>query len=52
MHVSEKPKTFSQVFIPFLKSALNFEHFGKKNELHSSSISKVIDPERRAYLNA
>ena len=24
----------------------------KKNESHSSSISKIIDSERRAYLNA
>ena len=32
---------------------LNFLlHFEKKNESHSSSISKIIDSERRAYLNA
>ena len=51
MQLSEKPKTFSQFFIALLESILNFEHF-EKNERHSSSISEVIDSERRAYLNA
>ena len=51
--LSEKPNTFFELFIAFLKSRLNFEHFEKKkNELHSSSISEVIGSERRAYLNA
>ena len=36
----------------FFESTLSFEHFEKKNEPHSSSISEVIDSERRAYLNA
>ena len=27
---SQKEKTFSQFFSPFLKSTLNFEHFQKK----------------------
>ena len=51
VQLSEKLKTFSQFFIAFLESTLNFEHF-EKNEPHSSSISEVIDSERRAYLNA
>ena len=42
-----KLKTFA-----FLQSTLNLEHFQKKNEPHSSSISEVIDSERRGYLNA
>ena len=52
MQLSEKPKTLSQFFTAFLESTLNFEHFEIKNEPHSSSISEVIDSERRAYLNA
>ena len=36
----------------FLECTLNFENFEKKSEPHSSSISEVIDSERRAYLNA
>ena len=42
MQLSEKPKTFSQFFIAFLKSTLNFKHF-ENNEPYSSSISEVID---------
>ena len=44
--LSQKQKTFSQFFIPFLKCALNLEHFEKKNEYSSLVISKVIDSER------
>ena len=51
IQLSEKPKTFCQFFIALLESILNFEHF-EKNERHGSSISGVIDSERRAYLNA
>ena len=47
----EKLKTFSDVFIIFLKSTLNSKQF-EKNEDHSSSISQVIDYERRAYINS
>ena len=49
--LSKKLNTFSQFFIAFLECTLNLEHFEKKNEPHSSSISEVIDSERRAYLN-
>ena len=28
--LSQKQKNFSQIFSPFLKSTLNFEHFQKK----------------------
>ena len=51
MQLSEKTKTFSQLFIPFLEFTLNSEHL-KKNERYSSCISEVIYSERRAYLNA
>ena len=46
-----KQKTFSGFFIAFLKCALNFEHFQKKDEYPSLIISEIIDPERRGYLN-
>ena len=47
--LSEKLKTFPQFFIAFVECTLNLEHIEKKNEPHSSSISEVIDSERRAY---
>ena len=33
MQLSKKPKTFCCIFIAFLESALNFEHFEKKFSL-------------------
>ena len=53
MQLCQKPKAFCCFFIAFLESTLNFEHFEKKKKKpRSSSISEVIDSERRAYLNA
>ena len=52
VQLSEKLKRFYQFFIAFSESALNFEHFEKKNEPHSSSISEVIDSQRRVHSNA
>ena len=49
--LSQKQKTFSEFFIPFVKCALNLEHFEKKDEYSSLFISKVIDSERGSYLN-
>ena len=49
--LSQKQKTFSGVFLPLLKCALNLEHFEKKDEYSSLVISKLIDSERRDYLN-
>ena len=39
--LSEKQKTFSQFFSPFWKYTLNFEHFQKKDGLHSRCISGI-----------
>ena len=47
----QKQKTSSGFFIASLKCALNLEHFEKKDEHSSLVISKVIDSERRGYLN-
>ena len=49
--LSQKQKTFSGFFLPFLKCALNLEHFEKKDEYSSLVISKVIDSEIGGYLN-
>ena len=49
--LSQKQKTFSGLFLAFLKCALNLEHLEKKHECSSLVISKVIDSERYGYLN-
>ena len=35
MQLSEKQKTFSRFFIPFLESTSNFKHLKKKDDRHS-----------------
>ena len=45
--LSPKQKTFSVIFIAFLKCAWNLEHFQKKDECPSLIISEIIDAERR-----
>ena len=52
MELSGKLKRFSPFFIAFLESKLNFGHFEKKNQPHSTSISEVIYSQRRVHLNA
>ena len=49
--LSQKQKTFSELFIAFLKCALDLKHFEKKDEYSSLVISKVIDSERGGYIN-
>ena len=46
----QKQKTFSHIFLAFLKCALNLEHFVKKDEYRSLVISKIIDSARGGYL--
>ena len=48
---SQKQKTFSWFFIAFLKGAQNLEHFQQKDEYPGLIIFKIIDGERRGYLN-
>ena len=50
--LSLKQKTFSRFFIAFLKSTWNGEHFQKKGESSSLSISEIIDARRGGYLSA
>ena len=46
MQLYEKLKIFSQFFISFLKYSWNFEHFEKKNDIHSQCISDILDSQR------
>ena len=50
--LSLKQKNFSEFFIAFLKSTWNGEHFQKKGESSSLSISEIIDSKRGGYLSA
>ena len=52
MPLSLKQKTFSAFFIVFLKSTWNGEHFQKKAESSSLSVSEIIDSKRSGYLSA
>ena len=49
--LSQKQKTFSGLFIAFLKRAWNLEHFQKTDEYNSLIISEIIGAERRGYLS-
>ena len=51
MQLSQKQETFSQFFCGFLKSSLNFEHFRKKDDWHSSDISEITDSEKHGEIN-
>ena len=46
MPLSQKKETFSELFFPFLKSILNFEHFQEKGQAHSWCISQITDSEK------
>ena len=49
--LSQKQKTFSLLFLAFLKYALNLEHLDRKDEYPSLVISRIIDSKRGGYLN-
>ena len=44
--LSQKQKTFSQFFSPFLKSTLNFERFQKKMTLIADVFPKLPSPKK------
>ena len=44
--LSQKRKTFSELFSRFSKSTLNFEHFQKKDHPHSRIISQITVSEK------
>ena len=45
MQLSEKQKTFPELFPKFLKSRFNFKHFEKKDDPHRFCILEVTDSE-------
>ena len=49
--LSHEQKIFSEFFIAVLKCAWTLEHFQKKDEYPSLTISEIIDAEGRGYLN-
>ena len=51
MQISRKLKTFSGLFIAFLKSTLNLEYFERKDQSQSLSIKEIIKCETGSYLN-
>ena len=44
--LSQKPKTFSQLFSESSKPTLNFEHFQKKDDAHSRCSSHITVSEK------
>ena len=46
MQFSQNQEIFSQFFFDFLKCTLNFEHFPKKQQPHSSFIFEIKDAEK------
>ena len=46
MQLSQKQNNFSEFFVRFLKSRLNFEHFQKKDDSHYSDISEIPDSKK------
>ena len=44
MQLSEKEKTFSELFFPVLKSILNFKHFPKKMILVADVFLETLAP--------
>ena len=49
IQLSEKQKSFSRFFIPFIESPSNFEHFQKKENPHSECISEFNDRVRLGH---
>ena len=52
MQLSEKLKTFTELFLYIFGISIKFGTFCKEDELHSCSLSEVIDSQRHVYLNA
>ena len=45
--LSQKQRAFSEFFLAFSKSTLNFEHLQKKDDLHSWNVSYITHSEKR-----
>ena len=48
--LSQKQKAFSQFFVAFSKSTLNFEHFQKRDDSHSFIISEITHSGKRGKI--
>ena len=46
MQLSYKQKFFLKFFAAFLKPSLNFDHFEKRDEPHSFSLSEITDSKK------
>ena len=49
--LSQKQKTFSELFSAFFKSTLNFEHSQKKDDPHSRCFSQITVSEKGDSIN-
>ena len=49
--ISEEPKTFSGLFITFVKYKLNLQYFEKKDQSRILSFKELINCETGRYLN-
>ena len=49
--LSQKQKTFSELYSAFLKSRLNFEHSRKKDDPHSRCISQITVSKKGDSIN-
>ena len=49
--LSQKQKTFSQLFSAFLKSTLNYAHFQKKDDPHSWCVYQITVSEKGDSIN-
>ena len=43
IQLSQKQESFSEFFRSFFKSTLKFQHFRKKDDIHSRYISQITD---------
>ena len=50
LELSRKLKTFSEFFLPFSKSSLNFEHLQGKGDAHRLFISEATACEKHVYI--
>ena len=51
MILSQKQKTFCEIFSAFSKSSLNFDHCQKKGDPHSLFIFAIAISEKRGEIN-
>ena len=50
--LSQKRRTFSEIFIMFSESTQSFAYFVKNDQLQSLNYLELIDPDKCGYFNA